>query len=54
VETSEKSNFELDEFKPLADEWNARAEVFRNREAYYDGTVYNAALNGLAWLRPRV
>jgi hypothetical protein len=51
VETSEKNIFELDEFKPLADEWNVRAEVFRRCEAYCDGTVYNAALNGLAWRR---
>ncbi len=53
METSEKSIFDLDEFKPLAEEWNARAEVFRKREAYYDGTSYQEALNGLAWLRPR-
>ncbi len=48
------SIFDLDEFKPYADAWNARARELARREAYWNGSVYTSALQSLAWLRPRL
>ncbi len=47
------SIFDLDEFKPFADQWGARQQEFARRESYYDGSVYTGALAGLSWMRPR-
>ncbi|MGE5138302.1 MAG: phage portal protein [Rudaea sp.] len=48
-----ESIWEREEFKPYAGAWAARQQALARREAYYDGSVYSGALNGLRWLRPR-
>lgn len=48
------SIFELDEFKVHEGRWLARAQAFRVRRAYYDGSVYQSAWGALGWLRGRL
>ncbi len=48
------SIFDLDEFEPLRARWDARQRVLRQRESYYDGSVYDDALGALGWLGPRL
>lgn len=49
-----KSIWELAEFKPLAEQWQARQALLFKREGYYDGSVYAKASGALGWLGPRI
>lgn len=48
------SIFDLDEFKPYLEAWNARQAEFAARASYYDGSVYNGVRDALGWLGPRL
>lgn len=37
-----KSIFDLDEFAPYRDDWDARQFEFNRRESYFDGSIYNS------------
>jgi len=49
-----KSIFELPEFKPYERAWNIRIKTLTTRAKYYDGSIYDDAINGLSWLAPRI
>lgn len=49
-----KSIWELAEFKPLAEQWQARQALLFKREGYYDGSIYTKASGALGWLGPRI
>ena len=49
-----KSIFELPEFKPYEKVWNIRIKTLTTRAKYYDGSIYDDAINGLSWLAPRI
>ena len=42
-----KSIFELPEFKPYERAWNIRIKTLTTRAKYYDGSIYDDAINGL-------
>lgn len=51
---SERSIWELEEFKPWRARWQARGEELRRRAAYYDGSIYAGHRRRLGLLGPRL
>ena len=47
------SIFDLREFKPLREKWDARQKELSARGGYYDGSIYKKALDGLWFLGPK-
>ena len=43
--------FDLKEFQPYRKQWSARVSEMMRRKKYYDGTIYNAGLLNLGWMK---